>query len=87
MCPEKSNEAVRGLEHKSYKEQLKELGLFSLKRRLRRDLIALFSKRVMRHWNGLPREVVESLFLEVFKKCLEVVLRDTFLWTKLVVGG
>ena len=87
MCPEKGNEAVRRLEHKSYKEQLKELGLFSLKRRLRRDLIALFSKRVMRHWNGLPREVVESLFLEVFKKCLEVVLRDTFLWTKLVVGG
>jgi len=32
MCPEKGNEAVRGLEHKSDGGWLRELGLFSLEK-------------------------------------------------------
>ncbi|KAK4814346.1 hypothetical protein QYF61_016304 [Mycteria americana] len=87
----RATELGKGLEHKADGERLRDLGLFSLeRRRLRGDLIALYSclkggcrevgsvssPRVIKHWNRLPREVVESPSLEVFKSRLAEVLRD-----------
>lgn len=35
-----------------------------------------YTKSVVKQWNGLPKELVESPSPEVFKKLVDVALRD-----------
>lgn len=46
-----------------------------------------YSQRVVRHWNGLSKKVVQSPSQDMTEKHLDAVLRDTAKWEILMVGG
>jgi len=51
------------------------------KQRFRLDIRKnFFTRRVVKHWNRLPRGVVDAPALEIFKRCIAAELGDMVKW-------